>query len=109
MASFGPVSFTVDVDAYEEKREARVAIQEIPGGDTFYVDRAGRRPLFWSFGILLANFGGWAALNSLIGTSATLSIELNDSHTATLMSLSRPGPQVDGQTRASAEFLITSA
>lgn len=109
MASFGAVSFTVDGSTFQERRDGRVAIQEIPGGDDYFVDRAGRRPLFWSFGLVLANTTDFGTLNTLIGTSATLTVELHSAETATLMSLSAPTTQVDGQQRATAEFVVTSA
>jgi hypothetical protein len=107
----GPVTvtFTSDSDAFSEKREARVAVQEIPGGDTFYVDRAGRRPLNWSVGMLLANATVYGQLNSRIAETGTLTIETLDTHAVVLMSVGRPSPQADGQTRCSAEFLVTDA
>lgn len=103
------VSFTVDRESLQEKREGRVAVQEIPGGDNFYVDRAGRRPLSWSFGLLLESATAWGQLNSAIGEVGTITVELLDPHTAVLMSLTRPAAELDGRTRASAEFLITDA
>lgn len=113
MATFtsGPVTitFTSDADAFSEKREARVAVQEIPGGDSFYVDRAGRRPLNWSVGMLLASSSVYGQLNSRVQETGTLSIETFDSHAVVLMSVGRPSPQIDGQTRCSAEFLVTDA
>lgn len=107
MSTFGAVSFLEDAGNYTETRPGRVAVQEIPGGDNFYVDRAGRRPLTWNVGMVLANDTAWGALNALIAQSATLSIGTLTSHTATLMSLTRPAPQPNGQARATAEFLIT--
>jgi hypothetical protein len=109
VATFDGVTFIVDGGTFEERREARVAIQEIPGGDSYYVDRAGRRPLFWRFGLVLATFSVWSTLNTKLGVSGTLDVELQGSLTATLMSLSAPTSQVDGQKRATAEFLVTSA
>jgi hypothetical protein len=101
------VTFTSDNDAFNEKREARVAVQEIPGGDAFYVDRAGRRPLNWNVGMLLANATAYGQLNSRINETGTLTIETLDSHAVVLMSVGRPSPEIDGRTRCSAEFLIT--
>jgi hypothetical protein len=109
MASFDGVTFTVDGATFQERREGRVAIQEIPGGDNFFVDRAGRRPLFWSFGLVVANATDWGTLHTKIGVSGTLAVELHDSETATLLSLTAPTTQVDGQQRGNAEFVITSA
>lgn len=109
MATFGGITFVVDGESFNERREGRVAIQEIPGGDDYFVDRAGRRPLFWSFGMLLDSFSDWSTFNTLLGTSGTLVVELQGSQTATLMSLSAPTSQVDGKKRANAEFVITSA
>lgn len=107
MASFNGITFTADGGDFEESREARVAVQDIPGGDTFYADRAGRAPLKWRLGILLPDGTAWGALNSSIGQQSSLSVETLDSHTAILMRVSRPSPFLDGQVRANVEFLIT--
>lgn len=94
-------------DSFEERRAARVAIQEIPGGDTFYVDRAGRGPLFWQFQAVMLNSTVWGSMNAALGTSNNLTIDNLDSHTATLMDVSRPAPLSDGRTRATMQFVIT--
>lgn len=109
--SLASVTFTVESSSYDEKRDAKVAVTDIPGGDVFYVDRAGRGPLRVSFGILVANSTIWGTLNSalILGQSGTLSIEGLDSHTATLVATGRPAAAQDGQILGSAEFLITDA
>jgi|SRR6185503_12330900 len=106
----GAVTVTFDADAadYEESREGRVAVVEIPGGDDFYVDRAGRRPLTWTVSMVLPNRTALGQLHSVVGQSGTLAIDTLDSHTATLMRISNPPPMVDGRVRASTEFLITT-
>jgi hypothetical protein len=109
MASFGAVSFVAGIDSFQENREGRVTIIEIPGGDNFYVDLAGRTPLKLNLNILLASLGAWATLNTLLGTEASLVVETLDTHDAVLMSLSRPAQQPDGQTIATAQFVITDA
>lgn len=109
MASFGGVSFVVDTDGFQESREGRVSIVEIPGGDTFYVDRAGRSPLKLNLDVLLPDAGSWGTLNSLIGQEQTLNVETLDSHLAVLMSVSRPAPQLDGTTKATVQFIVTNA
>lgn len=103
------VTFTADADAYSEKREGRVAVQEIPGGDSFYVDRAGRRPLSLSVGLLLPNATAVGQLESVIAESGTLAIDGLDTHTAVLMSLTISDRYNDGQARGAAEFLVTDA
>ena len=60
MASFGTESFTALTDSLQETREARVTIIDIPGGDNFYVDRAGPGPQRMSLNIVLADDGAWA-------------------------------------------------
>jgi hypothetical protein len=111
MASFATavavVPFTVDRDSYDESREARVAITEIPGSDDFYADRAGKKPLQLKFGVLVANATDWGAFMGLVGESGTLSIEGLDSHAAILMSLGRNIPFLDSQSKAQASFLVT--
>ena len=109
MASFGAVSFTVDTDSFQESRDARVTLVEIPGGDGFYVDRAGRSPLKLNVNVLLANESAWGALNALLGQEQSLVIETLNTHDAVLMSVSRPAPAADGQVRGTANFLITDA
>lgn len=109
MASFGTVSFTADRQGFQESRDARTAIIEIPGGDNFYVDMAGRSPLKISVNCLLADAGAWGALNSLLGLERVLTIETLNTHNAVLMSLTRPAPQIDGQVQSTANFVITDA
>jgi hypothetical protein len=101
------VTFDTDADKYDEKRPARVAIQEIPGGDTFYVDRAGRSPLTVTVGMVLANATEYGRLNTALAQQGSLAIDTLDTHSAVLMNVSRPAPEIDGRTRATAEFLIT--
>ena len=109
MASFGIVPFTVDTDSFQESRDARVSVIEIPAGDRFWVDRAGRSPLKLSISILLPNSSAWGTLNTLLGTEQPLVIETLDTHAAVLMTLTRPAPQIDDQVKASATFIITDA
>lgn len=109
MPTFAGVTFETDAEQFNESREARVAVQEIPGGDTFYVDRAGRSPLKWTVGMLLPNGASYGSLNAVLGTQGELSISGLDIHQAVLMRVSRPAPEIDGQTRATAEFLIVDA
>lgn len=111
MASFNTstvsVSFTGDGSDFEESREAKVAIQDIPGGDTFYADRGGRGPLRWRLGAVLLNSTVWGQLNSVVGDEGSLNVETFDGHTAILMRVSRPVPFADAQVKCSVEFLIT--
>lgn len=111
MASFTTatisIPFTADRDDYTESRQARVAVQEIPGGDTFYADRAGRGPMNVKFSLLLANATDYGALFGQVERPGTLVIEGLDSHAVILMSVSAPVPFLGGQRKASAEFLIT--
>lgn len=109
MASFGAVSFTVETDSFQESREGRVTVVEIPGGDSFYVDLAGRSPLKTTLSIILADLTAWGALNALLGTEASLVVETLTTHSAALLSLSRQAQQVDGQIKATAQFVITDA
>lgn len=103
------IAFDSVGDGFNESRDARVAVQEIPGGDEFYVDRAGRSPLNWTVAMLLASSAAYGQLNAALGQEGTLSVSPLDTHTAVLMKVSRSSPQADGQTRATAEFLITDA
>jgi len=109
MATFGGVAFTVILDSFQESREARVAVTEIPGGDNFYVDLAGRSPLKLNVNIVMDNASVWGSLNGMIGQEQTLSIETLDTHTAVLMTVSRPAPELDGTVTGTATFLITNA
>lgn len=109
MASFGGVTFIVDTDSFQESRDGRVNIVEIPGGDTFYVDRAGRSPLKLSLSILLPDASAWGTLTSLIGQEQTLSVETLDTHLAVLMSASRSAQNLDGTSKASVSFVVTNA
>jgi hypothetical protein len=101
------VTFDTDGDKYDERHEARVAILEIPGGNNFYADLAGKKPATWSVGMVLQNGTVWGQLNATLGQEGTLNIDTLDSHNAILMSVSRPAPQPNGQTRCTADFLIT--
>lgn len=111
MASFTTssvsASFTADGNDFQESREARVGIQEIPGGDVFFADRAGRSPLKWSLSVVLLNDTVWGQLNAALGSEGTLAVESLDTHTAVLMKVSRPVPSMTGEVRATVEFLIT--
>ena len=113
MSSFAAPGATVTFEAlygdYEESRAARVAIQEIPGGDTAYADQAGRSPLRWKMTMAIADESAWGALNAVLGEEGTLSVDTLNTHSAILMSVSRRAPYLDGTTVASAEFLITDA
>jgi hypothetical protein len=113
MSTFSAPGATVTFEAlygdYEESRAARVAIQEIPGGDDIFVDTAGRSPLRWKMQMALDNETVWGALNAVIGQAGTLSVDTLTSHAAILLSASRRAPYLDGTTVATAEFLITDA
>lgn len=113
MSTFAAPGATVTFDAlygdYEESRAARVAIQEIPGGDVAYADQAGRSPLRWKMQMAVDNETTWGALNAVLGEEGTLSVDTLTAHTAILMSVSRRAPYLDGTTVATAEFLITDA
>lgn len=103
------VTFTADAKTYQETREAKVAVQDIPGGDNFYADRGGRSPLHWSVSVLLLNDTVWGQLNAALGDQGSLTIETLDSHSAVLLRIGRPYPSSNGETLATAEFLILDA
>lgn len=103
------VTFEADADSWSEQRPARVALQEVPGGDAFYVDQAGRGPLRQSFRMELENEFAWGALNSVLGQEGSLAISPFDTHTAVLLSASRRGVFLDGRVLAEVEFVITDA
>lgn len=107
MSSFAGVGFEALYGDYEETRGARVAIQEIPGGDVAYADLAGRMPLRWKMQLWIENESVWGALNAALGTQGTLAVDTLNSHEAILLSVSRRAPYLDGTTVATAEFLIT--
>jgi hypothetical protein len=109
ISSAASVSFTIDREGYSEQREARAAMQEIPGGDEFTLDLAGRQPHKLSGKILLASATAWGALNAALGTVGTLAIDTLDPHDAVLMSVSREAPYVDGQISATVDFTITDS
>lgn len=106
-SAFNGISFTADGGNFEESREGRVAIQEIPGGDFFYVDRGGRSPQHIRMDVVLEDASAWGALNAAIGDEGTLTIDSLDTHSAVLMRVSRSAPFADNQVKASVEFLIT--
>jgi len=101
------VSFTMDREGFSEQRDARVATQEIPGGDEFTLDLAGRQPHKISGKVYLANATAWGALNSAVGTVGSLQVDTLDTHQAVLMSVSREAPYVDSQVSATVAFIIT--
>ena len=107
MSDFGGVAFIVDADNYTERRVARVAVQEIPGGDTFYVDRGGRGPMFVDATVLLQNLSLLGSLMAQLGTSSILRVDGRDSHTATLMEVGAPAQEQDGRSRATLKFVVT--
>src|SRR6478735_1799644 len=106
-SSYGGIAFTVITDGFQESREGRVGITEIPGGDLFYVDLAGRAPPKLTVNIVLANYTLWSAMNALLGQEQTLIVDTLNTHLAVLMSVTRPAPEVDGQIQATASFVIT--
>lgn len=102
------VTFTfVDREGFSETRDARVATQEIPGGDEFTVDLAGRQPHKVSTKVILPDATSWGALNAAVGTVGSLQIDTLDTHQAVVMSVSREAPYVDGKISATVAFLIT--
>jgi hypothetical protein len=101
------VTFTVASDGFSEQREARAATQEIPGGDEFTLDLAGRQPHQISVKAILPNATAWGAINAAVGTTGSLQIDTLDTHDAVVMSVSRDAPYLDGQMSASIAFLIT--
>lgn len=107
MSDFGGVSFIVEADDYSEHRTGRVAIQEIPGGDTFYVDRGGRGPMFVDVTVLLQSLTLLGSLMTQLGQSGSLRVDGRDTHDATLMEVGGPAQQIDGQTKATLKFLVT--
>jgi hypothetical protein len=106
MASFAGVSFDANADDYQETRDSRTSIQDIPGGDTFYVDLAGRGQLKISMTVLLDDNGAYGALNGQLGHEGSLSIETLDGHSAVLTKVGRAQPYPSGQVKASIEFLV---
>lgn len=109
MASFAGVTFIVDMEGFTEKRTARVAVQEIPGGDTFYVDHGGRGPMFTEMTVLLQNVSLLGALMANLGQTGGLAIDGRDSHTATLMEVNGQAQGADGSVKASLKFVITDS
>jgi hypothetical protein len=107
MASFGGISFTVDREGFSEQREARVAAQEIPGGDEFTLDLAGRQPHKLSAKAIFLNETAWGAMNAALGTVGSLQIDTLTTHNAVLMSANREAPYLDGQVSAHLDFIIT--
>lgn len=108
-SSAGTVEFTGDYNNYQENREARVAIQEIPGGDVFVADLGGRSPMKISVGMVLLNASVYGLLNASLGLLGTLAIESLDTHDAILMKVSKSQTFADGQILATADFTITDA
>lgn len=106
-ASGGTINFTAVSGDYEETRAARVAVQEIPGGDEFTVDLAGRSPLRWKIQMHIENDSAWGALNAVLGQAGSLNVDTLDGHAAVLINVSRRAPYLDGTTLATGEFLIT--
>ena len=106
MASFAGVNFTADFDSYRENREARVTVLDIPGGDIFYVDQAGRGPMTVSVGVLVNDESSWGALHSNIGRQGSLNVDGLTSHQAVLMKCERGKVYANGQTVGSLDFLI---
>jgi hypothetical protein len=107
MASFAGISFDVDGADYSESRESRTTIQDIPGGDVFYVDLAGRGQLKITLSILLDDAGAYGALNGQLGNQGSLAIDTLDGHQAVLTKVGRAVPYPSGQVVATAEFLVT--
>jgi len=107
VSDFAGIPMVVDADNYTERRTARVAIQEIPGGDTFYIDSGGRGPMFVDMTVLVQNVSVLGAFMAQLGASNTLRIDGRDSHTATLMEVGGPAQQPDGQTKATLKFVVT--
>lgn len=101
------VTFTVDRDGFSEQRDARAAIQEIPGGSEFTVDLAGRQPHKLTVKAIFLNEAAWGAINSALGTVGSLQVDTLNTHNALLMSASREAPYLDGQVSANIDFVIT--
>lgn len=109
MSSFAGISFIAAMDGFTERRVSRVAIQEIPGGDTFYVDRGGRGPMFTDVTVLVQNMSVVGSLMANLGQISVLNIDGRDSHMATLMEVNSAAQQADGQCSVTLKFVITDS
>jgi len=92
MGSFAGIQFIVSEDGYKETRTGRVAIQEIPGGDNFYVDQGGRGPMYIDMTVLLTNVSQLGSLMANLGQISVLDVDGRDSHMCVLMEVGG-GPQ----------------
>jgi len=106
MASFAGVQFVVNSDNYSESRTGRVSVQEIPGSSNFYVDTAGRGPMYVSMEVLLQNVSLLGALMANLGNQGSLSVEGRDSHTAILMEVTGAAQAANDMLTANLKLLI---
>jgi len=109
MASFAGVNFIVEQDGYAERRAARMSVQEIPGSSNFYVDTAGRGPMYVDMKVLLQNVSLLGALMANLGQTGSLSIDGRDGHTAILMDVTGDGQYGSEHLTASLKFLVTDS
>jgi len=91
---------------YSERRTARVAVQEIPGGVNFYVDRGGRGAMYVDMTVLLQNTSVLGALMANLGQISVLDVDGRDSHMATLMEVSGEAQMLNQQLKATLKFVV---
>jgi len=109
MASFDGVNFIVDMDGYAEHRVGRISVQEIPGSSNFYVDTAGRGPMYVDMKVLLQNVSLLGALMANLGQPGSLSVDGRDGHTAILMDVTGDAQYGSEQLTATLKFLVTDS
>lgn len=107
-ATFNSVTFSLLVKSGGLSQDADVTERHIPGGNSTYVDRAGRKLPRISGTAKLAAFADLTSLRAQLGETGTL-VYSEGSFAAVLLRVNRSQSLPSGVQFAEVEFLVTTA
>lgn len=108
MATFGGLTFVLIATKPGFSQQGTVSVRHIPGGNTSYVDVAGRELPSMSGRVHLTTLADFTTLRGLVGTSGTL-VYSEGSFAAVLIGVSRDRVMPSGRQIVDVEFVLTVA
>jgi hypothetical protein len=103
------ISFTTIADSSTRSRDSAMTIQHIPGGTTVYIDVGGALNVTLGMQIFLSSAANYIALENFVGRQGTLVYVDGTAACTLLKSLNRKSRLPNGQTFASAEFILAAS
>jgi len=109
MDEFAGASFISLVSAPGRTRDTEMSMQHIPGGDINYIDIGGTLSPTLSMELFFAKAASHLSLENKVGTQGILKyVDGTTASTTLLKSLTRRARLPNGQTFATAEFILAS-